>query len=329
MELLEKLSQKGRLFLFLLLSDNLLLLYQKILLILKGTGIIWIKEIVAGGNGMNPKEKHLNRDSKLPEARQRLLENAVEDLKEDPDVLAIYLAGSLAKENADDYSDIDLHTILKPDKLASFIANKKARAKGWGRVLFFEGTAATPVIVSHFDCFVKVDSWYHSAEELQPSLWLKGMKILHDPNGILEKIQVQSDELGYILTSQEVEFWRTKMLAFIHETYRAAMRGEAYYALANLDSVRWLTAAGWYMEMERHLDSPYQVWSKVEGSRSRLNNEQLKQLADWEAGRETPSILEVLKSISTEFARLNKTLSERVGIEDDNEMVNQALGLVL
>lgn len=278
---------------------------------------------------MNLREKHVNRDSTLPEARQRLLENAVEDLKQDSDVLAVYLAGSLAKENADDYSDIDLHTIVKTDKLASFIANKKARAKGWGRILFFEGNAATPVIVSHFDCFVKVDSWYHSAEELQPSLWLKGMKILHDPNGIMEQIQLRSDELDFNLTPQEVEFWRTKMLAFIHETYRAAMRGEAYYALANLDSVRWLLASGWYMEMERHLDSPYQVWSKMEGPRSRLNKEQLKMLADWGAGREMRSILEVLKSISTEFTRLNKTLSERVGIEDDNEMVNQALGLVL
>lgn len=278
---------------------------------------------------MNPEEKYMNRDSKLPEARQGLLENAVKDLKQDPDVLAIYLAGSLAKENADDYSDIDLHTIVKPGKLASFIANKRARAKRWGRILFFEGTATAPVIVSHFDCFVKVDSWYHSAEELQPSLWLKGMKLLHDPNGILKKIQLQSKELDYTLTSQEVEFWRTKMLAFIHETYRASMRGEAYYALANLDSVRWLTAFGWYMEMELHLDSPYQVWSKVEGSRSRLNKKQLKQLADWEASRETRSILEVLKGISTEFTRLNKTLSKRIGIDDDNEMVKQALGLVL
>ena len=278
---------------------------------------------------MKREGKHTHRDSKLPEARQHLMEKVRKDLEQDQDVLAIYLAGSLAKENNDNYSDIDLHTIVKPEKLASFIAGKKERAQRWGNVLFFEGIASTPVIVSHFDCFVKVDSWYHAAEGIEPSLWLKGMKILYDPNGILKKVQQRSREIVYNITPPEVEFWRTKMLAFIHETYRAAMRGEAYYALANLDSIRWLTASGWYMEMELHFDSPYQVWSKVEGSRTRLSGEQLQLLADWEAGREPWTILEAMNSISTEFTRLNELLSERVGIDDNSEMVKQALGMVL
>ncbi|WP_422124568.1 aminoglycoside 6-adenylyltransferase [Planococcus sp. X10-3] len=257
------------------------------------------------------------------------MERARKDLERDPDVLAIYLAGSLAKGNADNFSDIDLHTIVKKEKLPSFIAAKKERARKWGDVLFFEGTASSPVIVSHFDSFVKVDSWYHSAEGIEPSIWLQEMKVLYDPNDILKRVKQTSERLQYKVAAGEVDFWRMKMLAFIHETYRAAMRGEAYYALANLDSARWLMASGWYMEMEQHLDSPYQVWSKVEGSRSRLNAEQLQLLAHWEAGRDTSSILEALESISTQFVLLNKKLSKRVGIEDCGEMVSKALGMVL
>jgi len=35
------------------------------------------------------------------------------------------------------------------------------------------------------------------------------------------------------------------------------MRDETYYALSNLDMIRWLVASGWHMEMELHLDIPY------------------------------------------------------------------------
>lgn len=278
---------------------------------------------------MIKEEKHLQRDSQLPEVRGQLLDRIRQDLEQDPGVLAIYLAGSLAKGNADSYSDIDLHTVVKPEKLEGFIADKFGRAGKWGNVLFYEGLAASPVIVSHFDSFIKVDSWYHTADDIKPSIWMKGMKVLYDPYSILEPIRQLSEEAVYKITPAEVEFWRTKVLAFVHETYRAAMRGETYYALANLDSVRWLTAYGWYMEMNRHLDSPYQVWSKIEGSRSRLSEDQLQRLASWEAGRDPRSVLSALESISTEFTRLNKTLSERVGMDDNSEMVSRALSLVL
>lgn len=187
---------------------------------------------------MVKEEKWLQRDSELPEIRRQMLERIRQDLEQDPDVLALYLAGSIVKGNADSYSDIDLHTIVKPEKLESFITDKFGRAASWGNVLFYEGVASSPVIVSHFDNFIKVDSWYHAASDIEPSIWLKGMKILHDPHGILEPIRQLSEETIYKTTPAEVEFWRTKMLAFIHETYRAAMRGEPYYALANLDSVR-------------------------------------------------------------------------------------------
>lgn len=278
---------------------------------------------------MTKEEKQLQRDSQLPEIRQQLLDRIRRDLEQDPDVLAIYLAGSLAKGNADNYSDIDLHTIVKPEKLEGFIVDKYGRAGSWGNVLFYEGIASSPVIVSHFDCFVKVDSWYHTIEDIKLSIWMKGMKILYDPHSILEPIRQRSEEAIYKTTPVEVEFWRTKILAFIHETYRAAMRGEPYYALANLDSVRWLTAYGWYMETGQHLDSPYQVWSKIEGSRSRLSEDQLQRLALWEADRDPRSILTALESLAMEFIRLNKTLSERVEIDENSEMISQALDLVL
>ncbi|MBB4826974.1 putative nucleotidyltransferase [Sporosarcina luteola] len=195
--------------------------------------------------------KHLERDLSLPKHRDILLKKALNDLTSDTNVLAIYQAGSLARGNFDNYSDIDLHTIVTPEKRADFIKDKRHRASKWGDVLFYEDfNPSSPVLVTHYDSFVKVDSWYHSPKEVAPSIWLKGYKVLYDPNNIISMVIKESSFEVYKPSSDEVEFWRGKILAFIHETYRAVMRDEIYYALSNLDRVRWLVVSGWYMETE-------------------------------------------------------------------------------
>lgn len=263
--------------------------------------------------------RHLERDSKLPESRKILLQKALDDLSGDPNVLAIYQAGSLAKGNFDHYSDIDLHTIVLAEKKAGFIREKKERAKKWGDVLFYEDFhPASPVVVAHYASFVKVDSWYQSLDEVKPSIWLKGCETLYDPNNLIGPILKESAAIVYKPSSEEVLFWRGKVLAFIHETYRAVMREEYYYALANLDRIRWLVVSGWYMEMDQHLDSPYGVWSKIEGKRSKLSERQLSLLACWDSSRNAAQIMVTMKNMIPEILWLNTCLSEKVGIDADH-----------
>ncbi len=96
---------------------------------------------------------------------------------------------------------------------------KRNRARKWGEVLFFEDFNPTsPFIVTHYDSFIKVDSWYHSPEEVVPSIWLKGYQVLYDPNNIVSKVIKESLYEIYKRSPDEVEFWRGKLLAFINET---------------------------------------------------------------------------------------------------------------
>jgi hypothetical protein len=274
--------------------------------------------------------KHLERDFSLPKHRDIHLESALNDLTSDPNVLAIYQAGSLARGNYDNYSDIDLHIIVTPDKKSSFIKAKRNRAANWGNVLFYEDfNPSSPVIVTHYDSFVKIDSWYHSPEEVVPSIWLKGYKVLYDPNNIISEVINESSYKIYKPSGDEVEFWRGKLLAFIHETYRAVMREEIYYALSNLDRVRWLVVSGWYMEKELHLDSPYGVWSKIEGERSRLDHWQLSLLESWECGRNPEQIMKTIVSIVPEILRLNKHLSNKVNIEENEDHIRRIVDMVI
>lgn len=43
----------------------------------------------------NMRSSHPDRDARLPQVRQQLLENAVSDFVKEPDVLAVYLGGSI------------------------------------------------------------------------------------------------------------------------------------------------------------------------------------------------------------------------------------------
>lgn len=270
--------------------------------------------------------RHLERDSTLPKYREQLLENALKDLSADLDVLAIYLAGSLAIGNFDHYSDIDLHIIVTPDKKREYIKNKRDRASKWGEVLFYEDfNPLSPVVVTHYAPFIKVDSWYHSPDEIVPSIWLKGYKVLYDPDSLISKAIKDSSYEVYKPTTDEVVFWRGKLLAFIHETYRAVMREEHYYAQSNLDRVRWLVVSGWYMEMEQHLDSPYGVWSKIEGNRSKLKPWQLSLLEEWNCDRNPNEIMKTIVEIVPEILRLNKHLSKQVNIEENEEQMKRII----
>ncbi|HLG27847.1 MAG TPA: nucleotidyltransferase domain-containing protein [Paenisporosarcina sp.] len=274
--------------------------------------------------------RHLKRDQELPIYREQLLNRILEDLTSDPNVVAIYLGGSLGRGNFDGFSDIDIHTIVTPETKLTFIRDKQKRSSNWGNVLFHEQSSATaPVVVTHYDCFIKVDSWYKTLDEVVPSVWLKGLKAIYDPSNLLAPLLAEASNQTFQVEVEDITFWKNKVLAFIHETYRAAMRNELYYALANVDRVRWLIADGWYMEMDKHLDSSYGVWSKVEGNRSELHEWQLSLLATWSCGRDSGEIVKTMASMYPELLRLNKSLCQKIGIDDEEEKFKGILNLVL
>lgn len=274
--------------------------------------------------------RHAERNAKLAEHRDLLLKNALNDLTGDPNILAIYESGSLAKGNFDLYSDIDLHIVVKSEMKNDYIKAKRTRTSNWGNVLFFEEWSPTaPVIVTHFDSFVKIDSWYMEPDDLVPSVWLHGIKAYYDPHKLIETLINKSSSILYEPTIEEVDFWQGKFFAFLHEMYRAIMRQEMYYALSNLDRLRWLIVSGWYMEMGIRLDSPYGVWTKLEGKRSQLQKWQLSLLEGWNCSRDSYEMMKTAASIVPEFLRINKKLCNLVQKDENIDECNKIIGMVL
>ncbi|MCJ8009181.1 aminoglycoside 6-adenylyltransferase [Lederbergia wuyishanensis] len=276
---------------------------------------------------MGLETNHKERDLAIPKHREELLDAIQKDLKNDANVLAVYYGGSIGNKNTDLYSDIDLRIVVKDDVFEEYRQNKKHRATNWGKVLFFEDFPWASHSIAHYHSFIKVDSFYYKIQDLQPSVWLQNIKIVHDSDNLMKDILEESMKLSYKPNVQEVEIWRNKFFAYAHEAYRRVMRKEIYYALYCLDSLRLSIVAAWYMDAGIQPNA-FGDWAKLEGDRSKLLDWQIALLEEWHSNREPNEIMSVIKMIIPEFLVVHKSLCEKVNIEEKPEWVVDIFSMV-
>jgi hypothetical protein len=267
------------------------------------------------------------RDLELPSQRQRLQTAIEQDLIHDQHVLAVFYGGSIGEGNTDIYSDIDLRIVVREEVFEEYRKNKKQRAMQWGNVLFFEDFPWTNYTIAHFDCFIKVDVFYYHPKMLHPSVWLQKIKIVYEKNGIMTDILKRSKTLSYEPTIEEIEIWRGKCFAYMHEAYRRVMRNELYYALHCVDNLRLLMAAAWYMEAGIQPNT-IGDWAKIEGKRSKLADWQLFLLESWDCNRDAVKIMSVIKQMIPEFKRVHRSLCEKKKLEENEEWLDRILGMI-
>jgi hypothetical protein len=251
-----------------------------------------------------------------------------EDFLNDENVLCLFYGGSIGNGNTDLYSDIDLRVVVKDEVFELYRQNKKQRAAKWGTILFYEDFPWASHSVAHFKGFIKVDSFYYVKKDIQPSVWLQNIEIVHDANGFMKETQLLSNQLTYKASIEEFDLWRNKFFANTHEVYRGVMRGEYFYALNCLDSLRLLLTNGWFMEAGLQPNNPG-YWAKVEGERSRLQDWQVSLLQSWKSSREPLDIMDTLKEMVPEFLRLHHTLSRMFDIEEERQLIDEIFNMIL
>lgn len=271
--------------------------------------------------------KHKERDLEIPKHRQNLINQIELDLINDDNVLAVFYGGSIGNQITDLYSDIDLRVVVKDEVFEEYRLNKKHRAKNWGKVLFFEDFAWSTYSIAHYNSFIKVDTFYYKAKDIQPSVWLQNIKIVYDTTGLMKDVLQKSMSLSYKPTVGEVELWRTKFFAYVHEAYRRIMRNEIYYALHCLDNLRLSMTTTWYMELGIQPNT-FGDWAKLEGKRSKLHDWQLRLLEHWYSTREPVEIKNVIKSMVPEFKRVHQSLCAKTGLEEEHQWVDEILSMV-
>jgi hypothetical protein len=177
--------------------------------------------------------------STLITARERLLSVALERFASDPNVVGVFLGGSLAAGIGDAYSDIDLRVVVTPESHADFVAQRRAIPEQWPGFLFNEWMPGAQHCVSHFRPFGKIDIFYLNQNALKPSPWYGlPIAILHDPSGVIAALVAQSKDLPFTTSIEDIDHSISKGLAAAHEAYRRASRGELLYAQTLLDELR-------------------------------------------------------------------------------------------
>jgi predicted nucleotidyltransferase len=176
----------------------------------------------------------------LVHARVRLLERTVSFFADQPDVLGIFLAGSLPAGSADAYSDIDLRIIATPEGQVRLLNGRLEWPARWGDLLFNEWLDGTHHCVSHFRPFLKIDVFYWTPAIFRPSPWFRmPAQVFLDRDGLLGAVLAQSRSLAFPPPSpDEVSRIVSKALAGAHEVVRRARRGELHFAHSLLDELR-------------------------------------------------------------------------------------------
>lgn len=268
--------------------------------------------------------KHEGRDAGLPAERERIKAAIEEDLAGDPSILALFYGGSVGQGNSDSYSDIDLRIIVADDMYEVYRDKMMQRAHRWGNILFVENMSFAHYCTIHYESFVKVDLFQYRLKDVLPSFWLRHIEIFYDATGLLEDVVRKSKELVFDPAIEDVQFWRTKFFASVHELYRRVMRGELYYALSCLDTMRFLMAVAWYMEKGIQPNA-LGDWAKIEGERSLLSAAQKEELAAWDCGRDETELMAVAERIVSSFKLVHASLCDQVGLAVDEAWIDRIM----
>lgn len=192
--------------------------------------------------------------TELVQARETLLHRTVSFFAEQPDVVGVFLAGSLPAGSADAYSDIDLRIIATAEGQVRLVKGRLDWPARWGDLLFNEWLDGAQHCVSHFRPFLKIDVFYWTPAIFRPSPWFRmPTKVFLDREGLVKSVLAQSQSLTFSTPSSgEVSRILSKALAGVHEVVRRARRGELYFAQSLLDELRSNMARldGWIRGVE-------------------------------------------------------------------------------
>lgn len=264
---------------------------------------------------MNPKE--------LIETREEILKKMIDYFMNAECILGIFLSGSLAQGNWDEFSDIDFRVIVDDKYIDYYINNRLTIPNNWGDLIYNEYSLSWKnMCVSHFKPFIKVDVFYYKSDEINPSLWHnKGIKIIYDKTGKIAEIVEESKKLAIEYNKQEINMSIDKTFALIHEVYRRAKRNEVIYANDLLNGLRMKV-----IEFDDIINNRLQEGSSHYENRG--NKDIILTLHNSYSTNNQKNILETLYSLSNLLEKQIKNLVTKFEIERDIDKDNYSFRVV-
>ncbi|WP_436875091.1 nucleotidyltransferase domain-containing protein [Mammaliicoccus sciuri] len=182
------------------------------------------------------------------------------------EILAAFYGGSLARNDSDIYSDIDLRIVINDDAKSEIFICEFIDL--FENILFIEEKTSN-FSVLHLVDLLKIDVFIFYKDELTPSIWMNNIYILKDDNDFLSQIKIQANKTVTI-SPERIVYIRNKYLAYLIETYKREKREEFHYVNYSINMMANIICYLWYLDINEEPNS-LGDWSKYQGTRSKLN----------------------------------------------------------
>ncbi|MGH2316249.1 nucleotidyltransferase domain-containing protein [Planococcus sp. SE5232] len=157
------------------------------------------------------------------------VEKITASLTKSPYVRAVFLKGSMGRDEHDEHSDIDLYCLVDKEQEKSFLAERLTHLQAYRPVLFQDDIfIIAPQLIAVFDDLLHIDLFTVTVESFTSKDFFR---VVYDPENLLEQFtESQSLELnGAEYTDHVIDVaW------FLFQYRKAAARGNGVWAVKML-----------------------------------------------------------------------------------------------
>jgi predicted nucleotidyltransferase len=175
--------------------------------------------------------------SSIPETAEAVIGRLVESCGADDRVAAVFLGGSVARGEADEYSDVDLCVIVRDEAYADVIAARDAFVRAIGEPLFLEDFGNDHMAFAILAGGTELELHFFRAGDLG-AIRPGPHRVLLDKDGILAGVTFalpETDRAAQLEQLREILFW------FWHDVGHFATaigRGQLWWAAGQLEQLR-------------------------------------------------------------------------------------------
>lgn len=177
------------------------------------------------------------RDASWQRDREAVLDRFVDACSDDDRIVAAFLAGSAARGEADEHSDLDLCVVVPDDALDAVVADRERLIAQLGDALFLEDFGNDALVFAILSDGTDIE--LHFARESELDRVRSGPhRVLVDDRGVLAGMTFQWPEFEH---ATQIEELRNVVMWFWHDLshFAAAIdRGHLWWAAGQLEALR-------------------------------------------------------------------------------------------
>ncbi|MDQ0429305.1 putative nucleotidyltransferase [Planomicrobium stackebrandtii] len=154
-------------------------------------------------------------------------------LMQSPYVRAVFLKGSMGRNEHDEHSDIDMYCLVDKEQEDFFLAERIMHIQAYRPVLFQDDVfIIAPQLIAVFDDLLHIDLFTVTVESFTPKDFFK---VVYDPDNLLEQFE---ESQSLTLSKEEYKDHVIDVAWFLFQYRKASARGNGVWAVKMLSHVQ-------------------------------------------------------------------------------------------